>query len=210
MVKSKKTTMTIVILSLLLVATLTSTIILAAFSATKTATATITFANGVTLKITGATNNGTDDTLSVSTQANLNWSIKVGSNVNTSGSVDNQVGENSLALSAISIDVTGPTSGNVYVAIKPTVTVSPSGTAPDVDDFVANGWTAVGSTGYYQKTIPTTGGTSTGNAFTSDIVIYTAGTDDPNDFAGKTYTGTLKVKASTTEYTASTVVEGDS
>ena len=187
---------------------------MAAFSATKTASATITFANGVTLKINGATNSGEADVLGTSA-ANLNWTIVKGAENVTTGSVLNETGDNNISLSAISFDVTGPNSGTVYVAIKPNVawtkaadSTSGSETITPVSENPA--WTAVGQTGYYQKAITLdANGSATSNSFTNAIAIFTSGTNDANTWAGRSYEATLKVKASTTQYTAETVVAGD-
>ena len=192
--------MTIVILSLLLVATLTSTIILAAFSATKTATATITFANGVTIQVTGATLSGSADThgTSVANNATLNWSIKKGDQTDTTGSVTNELGDRNIKLAQITVNVKGPVGSNtVYLAIKPTVSWSGS-SAGTVSITPSSGWTE-GSDGYFLKQVSiASADTGVDVTFTdADIAIFTAGTDDPNTWAGRNYSANLVIEANT-------------
>ena len=181
-----------IVFAVLFAITLTSTIVLAAFSANKSASATISFANGVKLMVTGATNSGTADTLSVS--ATLKWTIIKGTTNDTTGSVTNEVGDNNIKLAKISITA-GGYAGSVYVAVKPTVSYSGTSTGT-VTVTPASGWTA-GSDGYYLKTYTATVAGVAADFTSADIAIYTVGEDTANNFAGRTYTANLFVEAST-------------
>ncbi|MBR4270682.1 MAG: hypothetical protein IKQ31_03290 [Clostridia bacterium] len=197
-----------IIFAILFAITLTTTIVLAAFSANKSASATINFANGVQLKVNGASvtanGNAADD---FATSATLNWNITKGSSTIKTGSVTGEVGENAISLAAITFEAKGPESGTIYIAAKPTLTVAPSGTAPTFT--VASGWEALGSTGYYTKSVSlnASGQTASAQAFTSAVVILASSATqaDKNAIAGKTFTANLVVKASTTAFTASNV-----
>ena len=187
MAKSKSMTGIIVALSVLLVLSLTATIALAYFSASRQASTIITFDSGITLEVSNIKQIGTS--------TNYVWltdkTPENPSNANVSA------GSSIINLSAIGIKVTG---ADAYVAIKPTIDVSPSGkpvVAPDLE----NNWGQVGASGWYvyklsgNSATPMTVAESAG--FVPAVKAEAIGSEgDINDYAGATYTCQVQVYAS--------------
>ena len=205
MTKSKSSTIAIVVLSVLLAAALASTIVLAAFSQSKEATTTITFGNGITLNVTGITEHTTDT---------YSWDV-TGATL-SSGSVTIN-GDAAVSLDQISVQVAGM---DAYVAIKATVSVSggtgsdtitPSYTGMIAANTVANADDSTGASAVAAKTGWMVVGSGTNATKLTDgspatplvnsTEIFNPGgdsNDKPNDFAGRKYTGTIKIVASDT------------
>ena len=200
--KIKSSTVAITVLSILLAIAVVSTIVLAAFSATKSASTTITFGNGITLTISGTTT-GTEESPDTSTnKATLYWTANVGGTADYDGTVDAGDASANVTLEQIQITATGPTN-SVYVAVKPTVSYTGNGTGNVTLDLGEN-WVQVGSTGWYvyttadsanDGTAATVFPTSQTPFTTGTTAIFTTGTDNANDFGGRTYTCSIEVQA---------------
>ena len=187
MAKSKSMTGIVVALSVLLVLSLTATIALAYFSASRIATTTITFDAGITLEVSNIKQIGTstdyvwmtDKTAASPTNAN----VSAGSSV--------------INLNAIGIKVTG---ADAYVAIKPTINVSPSG-KPVVTPDLENNWNQVGTSGWYVYKLSGTSATkmtvTESSSFVPAVKAEAIGSEgDINNYAGATYTCQIQVYAS--------------
>ncbi len=207
MKKARKVSASTIVFAVLFAITLTTTIVLAAFSANKSASATITFANGVQLKINGASSQASGNAADVlSTAATLNWNIIKGSTTIKTGSVTNEVGDNAISLSAITFEATGPVSGTIWIAAKPDVKYNTSNV---VAVTPVSGWTQIGTTGFYQKsvTLNSSGATASAESFTAAVVILASNAtqDQKNGMAGRSYSANLTVKASTTQFTTDNI-----
>ncbi len=207
MKRARKVSASTIVFAVLFAITLTTTIVLAAFSANKSASATITFANGVQLKINGASSKASgnaDDVLS--TAAELNWNIIKGSNTIKTGSVTGEVGDNAISLAAITFEATGPESGTIWIAAKPDVKYNGSTV---VTVTPVSGWNQIGTTGFYQKsvTLNSSGATESAESFTAAVVILAANANQntKNSMAGRSYSANLTVKVSTTQFTTSNI-----
>ena len=204
MTKSKSSTIAIVVLSVLLAAALASTIVLAAFNASRTATTTITFGNGITLYVNGISVKGGDE---ASDDNDYYWTA-TGTEGNTGTFTVN--GDSAISLDEIEVRVTGM---DAFVAIKATIGVS-GGTGSDpvapayasgmISATEATGSTEIsGKTGWYVYGSGTSAGKLTVNEseFTPMVQsaeIFNTSNDKANDFAGRTYTCTVKIVASDT------------
>ena len=188
--KSKSTIIAITVLSVLLALAVTATIVLAAFQASREASTTITFGNGITLNVTGITDNS----------GTYAWDATVGSTPNTSGTVSNLNGDETVSLDEVKVTVSGTAA---YVAVLATVTGTSAPTPKYASGWIdatgvteltsATGWYVYG-TGTTANTIAVDSETDVLNATT----IFTAGTDDANDFASRSYTAEIKIAASDT------------
>ena len=205
MTKSKSSTIAIVVLSVLLAAALASTIVLAAFSQSRTATTTITFGNGITLYVNGISVKGGDE---ASDDNDYYWTA-TGTEGNTG--TFNVNGDSAISLDEIEVRVTGM---DAFVAIKATIdvsggagsddTVAPAYASGMISATAATSSTEIsGKTGWYVYGSGTSAGKLTVNEseFTPMVQsaeIFNTSNDKANDFAGRTYTCTVKIVASDT------------
>ena len=189
MAKTKSMTGIIIALSVLLVLSLTATIVLAYFSASREATTTITFDNGITLEVSGIKQIGTS--------TDYVWLTDKTANDPTNAKVS--AGSSVINLSAIGIKVTG---ADAYVAVKPTINVTPSGKPVVAPDMAAN-WSQVGTSGWYVYRL--SGNTATkmtvaeSTGFVAAVQAEAIGSvGDINDYSGATYECEVNVHASDT------------
>ena len=195
MTKSKTSTIAIVVLSVLLAAALASTIVLAAFTATRTASTTITFANGITVTVTGLT--GAEENVEGK------WNATIGETPDTTGDIT-VAGNESVKFDAITATVA---TGDAYVAVKATIRkITGSAEAPAVnygDSVITaqaagiedkDGWYVVGSSNAASKVNKDTGALS----LVDDTTLYTyvqGGNADA--FSGASFEGNVKIVAAT-------------
>lgn len=191
MAKSKSMTSIVVALSVLLVLSLTATIALAYFSASRTATTTITFDAGIVLEVSGikAIGESTDYVWMTDKTAEdpTNSKVSAGSSV--------------INLSEIGIRVTG---ADAYVAVKPTINVTPSG-KPVVTPDMATNWTQVGTSGWYVYKYNNVSNAAVKMTVTESASFVPAVQSEAigsvgniNDYAGATYECEVNVWASDT------------
>jgi len=189
MAKTKSMTGIIVALSVLLVLSLTATIVLAYFSAGQRATTTITFDSGITLEVSNIKQIGTS--------TDYVWMTSNTAENPTNANVS--AGSSTITLNEIGIKVTG---ADAYVAIKPTISVTPTG-KPVVTPVLATNWNQIGSTGWYVYKLSGTSATKMtvqeSASFVKAVNANEIGSvGDINDYAGATYTCTVEVWASDT------------